>query len=301
MIIYLNNGNQIRGDLIRSAVLRSDLSPVPVTLEAEIRIDEDLEERLSEGEIITIGSSGDALRIIKAVKVLNRIAQGRREMDAIRITALLDNCHSIAFVRSRAIIKENVSLSAIYRAAGASIKALDGDFPVPRFYCLVGSTPSFRIARVLQEEGGVVRWKAGKLKFFRLKDIFGQKPIMDLPENASDEFNSEFVERHEIPLFFSTNESGEFVHGNMKNPRSAKYAPFKNAQRLMNMTRCLVQRKSSKINLSPKISAGDLVKSTGTDGGENYCVITAAHVFESGTDGSGNNQYTKLWLGTLED
>jgi len=300
MIIHLNNGNQIRGDLLRSAVLRSDLSPVPVTLEAEIRIDEDLEERLSEGEIVTIGSSGDALRIIKSVKVLNRMAQGKREMDAVRITALLDNCHSIAFVRSRAIIKERNSLSSIYRAAGASIKAVDGDFTVPRFYCFAGDTPSFHIARLLQEEGGVVRWRSGRLEFFRLKDIFTQKPVMDLPENASDEFDSGFIERHEIPWFFSTNEDGSIVSGNKKNPRSARYVPFKDAGQLMNMTRCLVQRKSSKINLSPKIVAGDVIKSV-SENEELFCVITVAHVFESGTDGSGNNQYTKLWLGTLEE
>ena len=70
MILYLSNGEQIRGDLIRSAVMRSDMSPVPVTLEAEIRIDEDMAKRLAEGQIIGLGGnnreSGDQLRIIKS-------------------------------------------------------------------------------------------------------------------------------------------------------------------------------------------------------------------------------------------
>ncbi|MCP5246536.1 MAG: hypothetical protein H6937_11565 [Burkholderiales bacterium] len=298
MILYLNNGNQIRGDLIKSAVVRSDMSPIPVTLEAEIRIDEDMSDRLAEGEIITLGGQGDELRIIKSTKVLNRMSQGKREMDAIQITALLDACHTVSFVRGRAIIKENVSLSALYRAAGASIKSVDGDFPVPRFYCLVGDTPSFHINRVLQEEGGIVRWKNGVLEFFRLVDLFGQEPEMDLPDNASDDIDSGFIERHEIPWFYSLKDDASFVFGNRQDARSVRYAPFKNVQRLRNMSTCLVQRKASKINLTAGIVAGDLINIVGSDP---LCVITAAHAFFSGTDGSGSDQYTKLWLGDLQE
>jgi len=298
VIIYLNNGNQIRGDLIKSAVVRSDMSPVPVTLEAEIRIDEDMADRLAEGEIITLGGQGDELRIIKSTKVLNRVSQGKREMDAIQITALLSVCHTVSFVRGRAIIKENVSLSSLYRASGASIKSVDGDFPVPRFYCLVGDTPSFHITRILQEEGGIVRWKSGKLQFMRLDDLFRQSPIMNLPDNASDDSNSNFMESHEIPSFFSIDENAGFVFGNRNTTRSIKFSPFKNVQKLKNMSRCLVQRKVSKINFAPRIVAGDLINFVGDPP---LCVITAAHVFQSNTDGSGNNQYTKLWLGDLEN
>lgn len=302
MILYLNSGEQMRGDLIKSAIIRSDMSPVPVTLEAEIRTDEDMAKKLAEGEMITAGgssvSSGDTLRIIKSTLVENRIVQGNREMDAIQITAMLDACHGIAFVRNRAIIKENAVLSAIYRASGAAIKAVDADFPVPRFYCPVGDTPSFHIAKALQEEGGIVRWKDGRLKFFRLPDLFKQDPIMELPENASDYINSGFLERHEIPWFYSLDDAGGFVLGDQRKPRSVRYAPFMNAQRLRNMSRCLVQRKISNINLSAGIAAGDLINFTGRDP---LVVITAAHVFQSGTDGSGSNQYTRLWLGSLED
>lgn len=301
MILYLNSGEQIRGDLIKSAVIRSDMSPVPVTLEAEIRADEDMVKKLAEGEVITAGgssaSSGDAMRIIKSTLVENRIVQGAREMDAIQITAMLDACHSIAFVRRRAVIKENSALSAIYRASGATIKSVDADFPVPRFYCPVGDTPSFHIARALQEEGGIVRWKDARLKFFRLPDLFKQDPIIELPENASDYIDSGFLERHEIPWFFSLDNSGGFVFGNQNKPRSVRYSPFKNTQRLRNMSRCLVQRKISKMNLSPGVAAGDLINFTGRDP---LVVITSAHVFQSGTDGSGSNQYTRLWLGSLE-
>ena len=64
------------------------------------------------------------------------------------------------------------------------------------------------------------------------------------------------------------------------------------------MTRCLVHRKTSKIDFSGQIVAGDLVNFVG---GDKLCIITAAHVFESGTDdGGAGNTYTRLWLGSLE-
>lgn len=296
MILFLENGNQIRGDLIKSSVLRSDLAPIPLTLEAEIRVDDDMARRLAEGCVLTLGS-GDAMRIVKSVKTVGRATQGKHEIAAVHITAMLDACHGIAFVRSRAIIKESAALSAIYRAAGAALQAVDADFPAPRFSCLVGDTPSFHISRVLQEEGGVVRWKAGRLKFFRLPDLFKQKAVTDLPNNASDDVASGFLERHEIPSFFSLNEAGSFVFGNRTKPRSVRYSPFKDVQRLRSMSRCLVLRKILKIDYAGQVAAGDLINFAG---GDQLCVITAAHVFESGTDGSGSNQYTRLWLGSLE-
>lgn len=302
MILYLQNGEQIRGDFIKSAALRSDLSPVPVTLEAEIRSDDGIEKYLEEGQIITVGGAsaqyGDAMRIIKSTKVINRAVQGEREMTGIQITAILDACHAVAFVRDRAIIKENETLTSIYRATGATLKSIDADFPVPRFYCFAGDTPSFHIARLLQEEGGVVRWKGGRLRFFRLPDLFRQKVTMNLPNNASDDISSGFLERHEVPAFFSLSDSGAFVFGNLNKPRNARFAPHKNEQRLRNMTRCLVQRKVTKINLAGQLAAGDLINFID---GEPLCIITVAHVFESGTDGGGNNQYSRIWLGSLEE
>ena len=64
------------------------------------------------------------------------------------------------------------------------------------------------------------------------------------------------------------------------------------------MTRCLVHRKTTRAGYSGQVVAGDLVAYTG---GDKLAVITAAHVFESGTDdGGGQNSYTRLWVGSLE-
>ncbi|MGZ8220072.1 MAG: hypothetical protein ACXWT0_00340 [Methylobacter sp.] len=295
MNITTANGKQLRGDLIKSAVTRYDLAPVPSTFEGEFRVDDDLRKQFAEGQIINV--NGDDYRIIKPVGGSGRESQGQRDTSAMHIIALLDACHPVTFVRQKAIIKENALLTEIYRAAGASIKPVDGDFKTGRFVCMVGETPSFHIARVLQEEGGVVRWKSGKLQFFRLADLFKQNPFMSLPDNASEDSKSDFLSRHEIPSFYSLADDGSVVYGNRAKARSARFVPGKNQQQLINMSRCLVQRKVAKISFNAGLRAGDLIDISGSSP---LAVVTAAHVFQSGTDGSGSDQYTKVWMSAIE-
>lgn len=294
MQILTESGKQLRGDIIKSAVLRYDLVPVPATFEGEFRVDDDLKKQLAEGKLLNV--NGDNYRIIKPVGGSSRVSQGARDMSSTHVIALLDACHAVAFVRLRAIIKENALLTEIYRAAGATIKPVDGDFKASRFVCMIGETPSFHIARVLQEEGGVVRWKAHKMQFSRLQDLFQQKPVMTLPDNATENVASGFLERHEIPSFYSIAPNGSFIYGNRAKARSARFVPHKNQQQLINMSRCLVQRKVSKIAFNPGLMAGDII---GYSNGTKLVIVTVAHVLESGTDGSGSNQYSKLWLSAI--
>jgi hypothetical protein len=92
-------------------------------------------------------------------------------------------------------------------------------------------------------------------------------------------------------------DDGAVIYGNREKARSARFVPGKNQQQLINMSRCLVQRKVSKIAFNPGIRAGDLMAIAGS---ASLAVVTAAHVFQSGTDGSGSNQYTKLWMSAIE-
>lgn len=300
MIIFLSNGKQIRGDLIRKAVLRSDLAPIPRTLEAEINSgDETFDRLLAEGQTLTMGD-GDAFYIVKSERVVSNTVRGERLDTGNRITALQKSTLPIAYTRSTAIIKEGSSLSGIYRAAGASVRAVDGDFPVPRFYCPIGETPTFHIARTLQEEGGVVRWKNNRLKFFTLQELAAQEPFRDFLDKGSETVQTGFLERHSVPWFFSLSDSGSFVYGNRQKARRVAYSPFKNAIRLRNMTRCLVLKKIVRLSLDIQIAAGDVLRSS-TDG-EKYIVMTAAHVFEAGADtGSAPNTISRVWLGQVEE
>lgn len=298
MILYLSNGKQIRGDLIKQAVFRSDMAPIPVTLEAEIRVDDGMKSLLSDGGTVLAGSEQVPLLIIKSQFNAGRIAQGERAVATMRILASLEAVHPVAFVRRTAIIKENATLSSIYRAAGAKLRTIDADFPVPRFVCPVGDTPSFQIARVLQEEGGIVRWKSGKMAFIRLPDLFKQKAVANIPSNENDKTESGFLERHSIPWFYSLNAAGGFVHGNREKARAVRFSPFKNAQQVRNMSRCLVHERIAKIDYSGALCAGDAVS---VADGSKLVIVTAAHVYESGTDGATPGQYSRLWLSSVEE
>lgn len=299
MILFFPDGKQIRGDLISSAVLRSDLAPIPMTLELEVRGgDESFDKRFTQGESV-LDALGNAFTIVKSVRVTNRTVQGEREMTGFRVTALLEACAGVAKVRSRAIYKENSTLGAIYKAAGARVRNVQNDFSVPRFYCPVGGTPSFLIAKVLQEEGGVVRWKGTRFEFLGLKDLFAKKPVRTIPSNGAEAIEGGFLERHEVPWFFSLDASGGFIFGNRRKERAVLFSPFKNTQRLQNMTRCLVLAKTAKLGFDQRISAGDLIEQ---EDGTRYAVVTAAHVYKShNEDGGTPDTYTKLWLGSLEE
>lgn len=294
MLITLQNGKAVRGDLIVSSVVRSDLAPIPVTIEAEIRADDDMKKQLAEGSAVTV--NGDVMRIVKSVPGNARVIQGEHGMETVKIIGFLDSCRPAAFVRQTAIIKEKTTMSAIYKAAGAALKAVDNDISVPYFCCLVGDTPTFQITKVLQEQGCVMRWKGGKLSFIRTQDLFSQKIRMTVPGNSGDDLDSGFLERHEIPFFYSIADDGSFVYGNRSKARTGYYVPNKNAQQLVNMSRCLIRKKTQRIALNLDLIAGDLI---GIIGGQPLVIMTAAHVFRSGSDGSPADQYTRLWLGEL--
>jgi hypothetical protein len=292
MLITLPNGKPLRGDLIKAAYFRSTLAAIPCTFEATIRIDDELKKLLAEGQVLTVGS--DKFKIIKTAPFRGRAMQGQFGTDVMSITAFLESCHQLAFVRQNPIIKENATLSQIYRAAGATLKTIEGDFAVPRFSCFVGDYPTKHIAQALQEEGGQVKWKNGKLCFVRLQDFFKQKPVMTLPANAFKDLNSGFLERHEVPSFYSVKEDGGVASGNTTKTRAMRYAPLKDTLRLQNMSRCLMRRKEGKVNFDMRLTAGDLIE---VQGEKNFVVITAGHAFEQ--VGAAVNQYTKLWVGDL--
>lgn len=293
MIIVLSNGRQLRGDIVNSVIIRSDLAPVPLTLEAEIRIDDELEGMLSNGN--TVIANNETFRIIKNEQQSKRVSQSSHEKREVKIIALLDACYSVGLVRKHAIIKENTRLVDIYRAAGAKLHNVDSDFSVHRFSCFIGDTPSFHISRILQEEGGVVRWKSGRINFIRVQDLFKSKPVLSIA-NTTYQLGSDFLENHEVPLFFSIAKDGTFVHGNLNRTRSVLYSPHKNKLRLFNMSRALIHSQVIKTNINWKVAAGDVIE---TAGGEAFVVATAAHVFESGSDDSGVNQYSRFWLSMI--
>lgn len=287
MLLYIENGKQLGADSIKFAVLRNDAVPIPSSLEAVIRVDETNNRFLKQGNKITVGKDGDVYQIIEAKENQDYRQQGTKPLTTTKIIAILENMVNVSFVSPKAIIKEDAHLGQIYRACGAKISSITDDFQVPRFTCLAGDVPTFHIARIMQENSGIIRYKKKKVQWLRINDIFTQKPVVQVPDNGSEDIKSGFLERNEIPTFFSVDEAGEIAIGDVKKTRSMMFTANKDAQGLMNMTRVLVKRKVSVLPYNLTLCAGDLVEVAGRN---NMAILTAAHFF------SAEKQYTRIWL-----
>ena len=296
-IFYDDDGEKqlVDGEYLKSFVLRNDLVPVPVTLEADIRVDNESLQFFEQGMKVYTAND-DEFIILKSEPMSSGKVQGGNVAQLVKITAVLSSLINACYAKEKSIRKKNTTLADIYRAIGCRADAIVGDLTVPTFNCMAGEPPSYQIAVILQESAGVIRWRDGKLAFMRLDDLFNQEVITDIPIVAGESVTSGFLERHEIPSFYSVDDSGEFVYGNKEKARTARFVANKDQLTLRNMSTCLVLKQISRIAYNDNIVAGDLLQ---VSADENLVVITAVHVFTGGVDGDPPRQYTKLWLGEL--
>jgi len=295
MNIFLkkDNGDQLSGDMIINWVLRCDLAPVPRTVEFIVRIKDGIDKILKEGVSIWTGYENLEYRIIKT-KIMkpSGVIQGSDEYAVMEVIALLKSCAPVAFRREKAVIAENKTLGQIYLACGANA-SIANDFRVSRFYSYVGSIPTFAIAAALQEECAALTVLNGKLSLVRLPDLFRQAPKSIMVDDEADTTESEFMLRHEIPAFFSVDNSGGIILGDYSRPRAVAFKPKSTQRVLKNMTKVLVQRKVVDSFLAQHTSSGDILRINGVD----MVVITAAH-YMSNVDGKITTN-SKFWAGTL--
>lgn len=298
MQIFYDDGGEkqlVDGQFLKSFVLRNDLVPIPVTLEAEIRAEDEVLPFFEQGKKVYT-ANGDEFIILKSEPISSGRVQGGNIAQVVKIIAVLSSLTNACYVKERSIYKKNTTLADIYRALGCKADSIQGDLTVPLFNCMAGDSPSYQIAVILQESAGVMRWRDGQLSFMRLDDLFKQEAITDVPITAAETVQSGFLERHEIPTFYSVDDNGEFIYGNKDKARTARFVPNKDALTLKNMSTCLILKQISRISYNDNIVAGDLIQ---VSADEKLIVITAAHVFSGGIDGDPARQYTKLWLGEL--
>lgn len=287
------NQQAIPGDILLRAVLRSDLAPVPQSLEVVVRDDPDFRSYWAEGQKLLAGRDQSSFTVVKrGIDENSGLIQGPRRLGSINVIALMTSCAPIAQRMQRAVVREQASLGEIYRACGASA-AINSDFTVPRFTCLVGEVPSYPVAIALQEEAGVLSCRANKIYFRRLADMAAQKAVATLPEAANAGAHSQFLERHEIPFAYSTNDAGQIVLGRRESPRAAVYWPRTDQRVLNNLSVALVRRRVMQAEFSPDILAGDTIQVGNTP----LIVMTVAHVWD--TEGKDQTQYSKFWLGQV--
>lgn len=296
MEVYLPTGDRLRGDLLVRAVLRSDLAPVPMTLECAVRHTAELEKLLIEDARVRAGPGLPEFRIAWVAPERGGNEQGGRGLGVIRFIALLDACAEVAFARKTAVVKEGATLGAIYRACGARVQ-IDSDFAVERFSCLVGGTPTFHISQALQEQAGTLVWiGAGRLRFVRLPDLFGA-PVERLSGSGVERVRSGFMERHTVPWFYTTAPDGKVIHGNRAKARSSAFTPLKSLPVLHNLSRTLMHCATFTGRYNASVLAGQCVE---VDGLGSLAVVTALHAIDRGDDGAQADTYSRFWLARLE-
>ena len=296
MIVYLEPDakRQLPGDLIVRWVLRSDLAPVPRTVEMTVQIKDGIEEQLKEGASLWTGVEMLEYRIIKVQRDKpSAVIQGKDQMATFTITALLSSCAQVAFRRDRAVIRERAKIGQLFRECGATAAIAD-DFTVARFACYVGQVPSFHLAQAMQGECAAIVIRNGRLSIARIQDLLRQQPVERIGQSdTTDLIDSQFLQRHEIPGYQSLDDSGAFVFGDNRVARATLYHPRTDDRVLRNMTRVIVTKRVADSRMAQNIAAGDVVQV----GDDRLLVITAAHLSEL-NDGV-NEDSTRLWLGVL--
>ncbi len=295
MNIYLSeHGDQLPGDVVVDWVSRSDLTPVPRSIESTVKLVDGLEKRLTVGSKIWTGRERLAYRIVKANRAppLGEV-QGKSQQQAMQITALLDSCASLAEPRAQAVVLSKASFSSVLRACGA-YAPITSDFSVPRFSCLRGQAPAYALATILQEEGAAMVLRSGKLGVMRLTDLAKQAPVDDIGQvDSSAKIESDFLQLHEVPTYFSVADDGSVQVGPSAQSRSAYFMPRGDMRQLRNASCVLVRNLTVDSLLCQHIQAGDVLRVTG----RNYVVITAAHS-ERYTNSAMESQ-SRLWLGSV--
>lgn len=273
-------------------ILRTDLTPVPVSLELDVLHSDELEKELAEGKTLFVNGKATELQVIKS-----HIKQSPQIPDRgiIQVTAVLSSCVAIGYRRQKAVILANNSLGAIYKACGAKV-SIKNDFTVPLFVSFLGQVPSEMIAKVLQEEAAIVRFNGKQLDCVRLADLMKQKPKVSLPQGTGEQIASGFLERHLVPSYYSTTDNRAIIKGNTKKVRAMQYTPRHSERSSNNMTAAMITKQVINLSYNEDYQAGDIFNI----GSVPMAIITAAHVFETENEGEGGNQYTRLWLGELE-
>lgn len=279
--------------MLGEVILRSDLAPVPRTVEMVVRLKDGIEARLKKGAFFWAGRENLKYTVVKSQRVKADLIQGADQYGVLEVTGLLSSCAAVALPTARPIISDSERLGGIYRACGADV-AITDDFVVSRFCCLSGGVPSFYIAQALQEEGAVMVLRDGRHKVTRLAELVSQAP----KDNLGDSFNkieSDFLEKHEIPSFFSVAADGSFVFGDYATARSRVFLPRTNERVLRGASKVLVTRGEVDSQLAQTLQAGDVI----TANGVNMVIITAAHTFTQ-TEGITETN-SKFWVGGLSE
>ena len=297
MKLTLSDGSVISGGDLISAIYRTDLVPVPVSLELVVKATDQLRPLLKIGDKI-IAADATSLTIVKSQHINMQLAKAGKRVGGLMIIAVLSGCEPLLSVASRATSLNNTSFNEVYRALGAKIR-LKGDIKLNQFICLKGQLPTKRIAIALQKEASVTAYQGGNMSVVRINDLFkGQAAMYD--KSALQWIDNPHILTHGNTNYLSIDDNGSDIVGTPFENKQIGYYPRADARELQNLRRILVTRAKMVRQLDDQIMAGNLIGVNDGTKTENLVVLTAAHRYDTGALGGRPVMATQAWLAQLE-
>ncbi|EYU47329.1 hypothetical protein KTH04_18540, partial [Acinetobacter baumannii] len=160
-ITIVSAGKIIPASELISATLRTDLVPIPASIEFTVQSTTELDSLLKEGELLTVNDISHPFELIKVTPLKTQTIKQDRRVGGISCIGILAGCKRLIEYSKQAIISNETSFNSVIRACGATI-SLGSDLPLPKFVCLKGSMPTQRLAHYLQQEAAVICFQNNK-------------------------------------------------------------------------------------------------------------------------------------------
>lgn len=293
MNIQLEDGSSIGGGNLISAIYRTDLVPVPVTLELVVKADDRLHDLLLVDKTLTT-PKGISLAIVKSQVINEQSIKAGKRIAALHVIAVLSGCEALLGVTKKAVSLTNTSFNEVYRALGAKVR-IKRDIKLASFVCLKGQMPTVAIAKALQKESAVIYSEQG-LSVIRLNELMnGASTLFD--KSAVQWIDHPNAIRHGNINYLSIDDNGSDILGTARAERSIEYYPRADNRELQNLRRILITKATITRQLDDRLDAGKLV----VVDDKTLVILTGAHRFESGALGGPAVMATKAWLAQVED
>lgn len=294
MNIQLEDGSQIGGGNLISAIYRTDLVPVPVTLELVAKADDRLRDLFTIGRKMTT-PKGVPLVIVKSQVINEQSIKAGKRIAAIHVIAVIAGCEALLGVTSKAVHLENTSFNEVYRALGAKIR-IKRDIKLASFTCLKGQLPTAAIALALQREAAVVCNTDSGLSVIRLNELTSSNAIL-FDKSAVHWIDNPNAIRHSNVNYLSIDDNGSDILGTAKAERSIQYYPRADSRELQNLRRILITKATITRQLDERLDAGKMILVDD----QSLITLTAVHMLETGALGGRSVAATKAWMAQVED
>lgn len=294
MNIQLEDSSSIGGGNLINAIYRTDLVPVPVTLELVVKADDRLHELLLVDKTLTT-PKGVSLTIVKSQIINEQSIKAGKRIAALHAIAVLSGCEPLLGVTKKAVSLTNTSFNEVYRALGAKVR-IKRDIKLASFVCLKGQMSTVAIAKALQKESAVICHSEQGLSVIRLNELMiGEATLFD--KTAVQWINHPNAVRHGNINYLSIDDNGSDILGTARSERSIEYYPRADNRELQNLRRILITKATITRQLDDRLDAGKLV----VVDNKTLVTLTAAHRFDTGVLGGPAVMATKAWLAQVED